>query len=241
MKNQYVLITGASGAIGRATALKLAEQGYSLYLHYNSNGEAISELLQELKHYNIEAIPVQADLSQPDGADLLSEQILSLHHLVLNSGASLYGLMTDVNREELHSMTQLHVISPFILVQKLLPKIMRGHAGSIVAVTSIWGDTGASCEVLYSMLKGAQNAFVKSLSKEVAPMGIRVNAVSPGAVETPMLASFSKEEKQALEEEIPLGRLADPREIANSISFLLSEEASYLTGHILRVNGGWYI
>ncbi|MFS0782231.1 elongation factor P 5-aminopentanone reductase [Bacillus sp. 1P06AnD] len=241
MSSKFVLITGASGAIGSATALKLAEEGYSLYLHYHTNRGAIDTLIGEIAKYNVEAIPVCADLGSEEGAAELSRQILSLHGIVLNSGKSHYGLITDVSMAELHQMTQLHVMSPFILVQKLMPKLMKADQASIVAVTSIWGDTGASCEVLYSMLKGAQNAFVKALSKEVAPMGIRVNAVSPGAVDTAMMASFTDEEKKELSEDIPLGRLAQADEIAESVLFLLSDRASYTTGHVLKVNGGWFI
>lgn len=102
------------------------------------------------------------------------------------------------------------------------------------------GETGASCEVLYSMVKGAQNAFIKGLAKELAPSGIRANAVSPGAVQTDMMKSFTQEDLAMMEEEIPLGRLAAPEEIADVIWFLASKQSSYITGQILSVNGGWY-
>lgn len=107
-------------------------------------------------------------------------------------------------------------------------------------MSSVWGETGASCEVLYSMVKGAQNALIKGLAKELAPSGIRANAVSPGAVQTDMLQSYSSEDITMLEEEIPLGRLASPDEIADAIWFLASKQSSYITGQILSVNGGWY-
>lgn len=240
MKEKYILITGASGGIGRQTALKLAKEGYSLYLHYFSNEKAISTLMEQLKQYNGEFIPVQADLAAKDGADKLSSQIFALDGIVYTSGKSYYGLIYDMNDEIIQECMQLHLTSLFVLSQKLADKLMKKKSSSIVVISSIWGDTGASCEVLYSMVKGGQNAFVKGLSKELAPMGVRVNAVSPGAVATEMMSSFAAEELAEIAEEIPLGRLAEPEEIAASISFLLSEQASYITGHILRVNGGWY-
>jgi len=241
LKKKFVLITGASGAIGRATALELAQEGYSLYLHYNSNEQAIRELEKQLQDYDIEVIPICANLAEADGVDQLCSGIFSLYSIVLTSGKAHYGLITDVTTEEMNEMIQLHLTSPFVIVQKLLPKLKMQPDASIVAVTSIWGDTGASCEVLYSMLKGGQNSFVKALSKELAPMGIRVNAVSPGIVDTPMIAAFTEEERQELSEDIPLGRLAQPNEVAHSISYLLSKKSSYITGHILKVNGGWFV
>lgn len=243
LEKKFVLITGASGAIGRATALELARAGYSLYLHYNSNEQAVKELEEELQAYNhdIEIISIRADLATIEGVDFLCSNVFSLHGIVLTSGKAHYGLITDVSAEEMSAMIQLNLTSPFMIVQKLVSKLKMQSNASIVTVTSIWGDTGASCEVLYSMLKGGQNAFVKALSKELAPMNIRVNAVSPGVVDTPMMANFTKEDKQELSEDIPLGRLGEPCEVASSIAFLLSQKASYITGHILKVNGGWYV
>ncbi|MGM9926316.1 MAG: elongation factor P 5-aminopentanone reductase [Bacillus sp. (in: firmicutes)] len=241
MEKKFVLLTGASGAIGKATAVMLAKQGYSLYLHYNQNKQAIRDLINQLEPYEIDILPICADLSTVEGVDQLCSQIFSLHSIVFISGKAHYGLVTDVSPEEMQEMIHLHLTSPFMIVQKLLSKLKGKRLASIVAVTSIWGDTGASYEVLYSMLKGGQNAYVKALSKELAPMGIRVNAVSPGIVDTPMVADFTEEEKREIVNEIPLGRLAQPEEIANSIVYLLSEQASYITGHVLKVNGGWYV
>ena len=240
MKEKYILITGASGGIGRATALKLAEQGYSLYLHYFRNEEAIADLMRQLNEFEGDFIPIQADLGTAEGAERLSSQILSINGMVYTSGKSYYGLIHDMDAQTIQECMQLHLTSLFMLSQKLTDKLMKMKSSSIVVISSIWGDTGASCEVLYSMVKGGQNAFVKGLSKELAPMGVRVNAVSPGAVATEMMNNFSSEEIDEIAEDIPMGRLAKPEEIASSISFLLSDQASYITGHVLRVNGGWY-
>jgi 3-oxoacyl-[acyl-carrier protein] reductase len=128
-----------------------------------------------------------------------------------------------------------------MITKELLPKFLSKGFGNIIVITSIWGQTGAACEVAYSTVKGAQIAFVKSLSKEVALNGIRVNGIAPGAIKTPMMGGFTKEDIELIEDDIPMGRLGSPAEIAKGVLFLLSEESSYITGQILGINGGWYI
>ncbi|WP_144556896.1 elongation factor P 5-aminopentanone reductase [Bacillus pumilus] len=239
---RWALITGASGGIGQAAAKRLAQEGCHMILHYHKNEQAAVKLAAELEEtYHIQTHVVQADLAKVGGADeLFSRLSVSPDILVLNSGKSHVGLVTDTEKDVLASMVQLHVTSPYELTQHLLPAMIQKKAGHIVVVSSIWGETGASCEVLYSMVKGAQNAFIKGLAKELAPSGIRANAVSPGAVQTEMMKSFTQEDIDMLEEEIPLGRLASPEEIADVIWFLASKQSSYMTGQILSVNGGWY-
>ena len=237
---KFALITGASGGIGSAVAVKLAEEGYSLYLHYHKNVEAIRELLERLSLFGGEYIPIQADLSSPDGYKSVADNIFSIDAVVHNSGMSYYGLFVDSDKETVEKMLMVHVTSPIMLTKELLPKMIRQQSGTILLISSIWGQTGAACEVVYSTAKGAQIAFVKALSKELALNGIRVNGIAPGAVNTTMMADFSKEELDIIKADIPLGRLAEPNDIAESVSFLLSEKSSYITGHILSVNGGWY-
>ncbi|WP_394137114.1 elongation factor P 5-aminopentanone reductase [Cytobacillus oceanisediminis] len=238
--SKFALITGASGGIGQAISLKLAEEGYSLYLHYNKNQQAINFLLDRLQPYDGEYMPIQADLSTKAGYKKVVQNIFSIDAIVHNSGSAQYGLLTELTETETDKLMNLHVTSPLLLTKELLPKLLAKNSGNIVVVSSIWGQTGAACEVAYSTAKGAQIAFVKALSKEVALNGVRVNAVAPGAVQTAMLNDFTEEELEAVKSEIPMGRLALPEDVANSISFLLSEKASYITGQVLAVNGGWY-
>ena len=240
--NKTALITGASGGIGKSISETLAAKGYNLLLHYNTNQNAAAELAEKLSQmFGVNAEILQADLSAQDGADKLTSSIVQpIDAIVLNSGRSHFGLITDVDNATVQEMVQLHVASPYMLTRNLLPGMIRNKSGAIVAVSSIWGEIGASCEVLYSMAKGAQHSFVKGLAKELAPSGIRVNAVAPGAVDTNMMNQFTPSEKEEIADEIPIGRLARPQEIADATAFLLSEKASYITGQILSVNGGWH-
>jgi 3-oxoacyl-[acyl-carrier protein] reductase len=237
---KFALITGASGGIGRATAVSLAQKGWSLYLHYHKNKNEMENLLQELRKYDVELIPICADLTTKTGIEDLLDSIFHIDAVCYISGTSHYGLFEETSEEMMDELYQLHVKAPMVIVQKLLPKLMRNRSSHIVLISSIWGQTGASCEVVYSAVKGAQISFVKALSKEVARNGILVNAIAPGTVRTAMLDTFTEQDLNDLEEDIPLGRLADPSEIAGVISFLLSNESSYITGQVIGVNGGWY-
>jgi 3-oxoacyl-[acyl-carrier protein] reductase len=237
---KYVLITGASGGIGQAVSLKLAAMGYNLYLHYNQNVDFINKLIAKLAKFNGEYIPIHADLSTADGYKRIASEIFSLDGIVHCSGNSQYGMFIDLELKEVEDLMRIHVINPLMLTKELLPKMTSKRQGSIVVITSIWGQTGGSCEVAYSAAKGAQISFVKALSKEVALSGIRVNAIAPGAVNTGMMARFTNEEMDEISAEIPMGRMGHPEEIADGVSYLLSEESSYITGQVLAINGGWY-
>lgn len=235
------LITGATGGIGQATAMKLAQSGYFLQLHYHSNHQVAACLQEQLAAtYGIEVDIHGADLSHPQGVEQLLQGLTRKPDILIhNAGQAHVALFTEISERDYERMIQLHLTSPFKLTQRLLPSMITNHWGRIVYVTSIWGETGGSCETLYSMVKGGLNALTKALAKELAPSGITVNAVSPGAIETPMLEGYTPEEKQALAEAIPSGRLGLPEEVAHAIHFLILEESSYITGDILRVNGGW--
>lgn len=237
---KYALITGASGGIGRAISLKLAERGYSLYLHYYQNKEAMDMLMKDLADYKGEFIPIQADLSTAEGYKFLASNIFSIDVIIHNSGMSHYGLLVDLKQEEMEKLTTTHVISPVMITRELLPKLLAKKDGNIIVISSIWGQTGAACEVAYSTVKGAQISFVKALSKEVALSGIRVNGIAPGAVQTPMMTSFTEDDIENLSEEIPMGKLGQPENIADVVDFLISNKAAYITGQIIPVNGGWY-
>lgn len=238
---KFILITGASGGIGLAIARKLAQSGYSLYLHFNKNERAINELLLEIAQYGGEYIPIQADLSIKGGYQIIADHIYSLHGIVHNAGNSHYGMLVDLNEVESEQLIRIHVLTPLLLTKQLLPKLITNGKGNIVAISSIWGQVGSACEVAYSTVKGAQISFVKALSKETALNGIRVNGIAPGAIDTVMLKDFSEDELTLIKEGIPMGRIGKPENIADAVCFLMSEQSSYITGQILAVNGGWHV
>jgi 3-oxoacyl-[acyl-carrier protein] reductase len=238
---KFVLITGASGGIGRAIALRLAKEGYCLYLHYYRNETSIHELLEILQPYGGEYIPIQANLATSDGYKTIAENVFSIDAVIHNSGNSHYGLLVDLHEEDADQLIALNVRTPLLLTKELLGKLLTKKSGNIIIISSIWGQTGAACEVAYSTVKGAQLAFVKSLSKEVALNGIRVNAIAPGAIQTEMMQHFREEDLELIKADIPTGKFGTPENIADSVSFLLSEQSAYITGQVLAVNGGWYI
>ncbi|PSL51250.1 3-oxoacyl-[acyl-carrier protein] reductase [Salsuginibacillus halophilus] len=237
------LLTGASGGIGQAVARRLAAEGRPLYLHYNSNQAAVAALKKECEEtYGVSCDMIQADLSTHDGAACLIEQLNApVDTLIHNAGQSPYGIFTDVTPEEMQQTMQLHLTSAMQLTQALLPMMLQSRSGQIIVMSSVWGEAGASCEVLYATVKGGLNTFVRSLAKECAVSGIRVNGVAPGVIETSMMDQFSADERSMLQEEIPAGRLGRPEDVAGAVKFLLSEDAGYIHGHILPVSGAWVV
>ncbi|HHY20486.1 MAG TPA: SDR family oxidoreductase [Bacilli bacterium] len=238
---KWCLITGASGDIGAAIAESLATRGYSLMLHYYLNKDKLLETKEACEKLGADVFLVQADLSKQTGPnELISQLPRSVDAIVHNCGSSYVGLLTDMTDEQIERMVQLHLTSTIQLTKSLLPSMLQKRAGHIVVVSSIWGLTGASCEVVYSTVKGGLNAFVKALAKEVAPSNLYVNGVAPGAIDTKMMQHFDPEEKADIMMDIPMGRLGKASEIADATIFLLSEQSSYINGQILSVNGGWH-
>lgn len=234
-----VLLIGASGDIGKATAEKLMQDGYQLVLHYHSNYAPIQALIESDEN-DVILGAYQADLANPEDRNcFLQEMSYSIDVLVFAGGQAYYGLFQQMEEQAMDDLLQVHVKSPWLITQHFLPEMIRQQEGTILFVTSIWGEQGASNEVLYSSVKGAQNAFVKALAKEVAISNIRVNAVSPGFIDTKMNGVLSVAEKEAVIDEIPANRAGRPEEVANVISFLLSEQSSYIQGEVIHINGGW--
>lgn len=150
-----------------------------------------------------------------------------------------YGMLADVSEEEWDDIMAINLKGTFMCSQIFMPYMVSQRYGRIINVSSVWGISGASCEVAYSASKGGVNAFTKALAKELAPSGVTVNAVAPGAVNTNMLSNLQEDEVRMLEDEIPAGRLATPNEISSLIYFLALPESGYITGQIISPNGGW--
>lgn len=239
---KWALVTGASGGIGSAISKKLAEQGYHLYLHYRKGKEEVDQLKVECERLGSYAICLQADLESVGNLeDMISQIGRTPEILINNAGLTHYGLFAETKLSDIEQLYRINVRAPFLLAQKFTPFMVRRGFGRIINISSIWGLTGASCEVLYSMTKGALLAFTKALAKELAPSGITVNAVVPGAIEGDLLhRQFAREELESIASEIPMGRLGKPEEIASLVCYLLQPDAEYITGQVISPNGGWY-
>jgi len=240
---KYCVILGASGGIGGAISRNLASTGWSLYLHYNENAAQAALLRSELNKAYPEADfqTVQADFSAIDGADMLAKQVRRAGAIVVSNGQSMLKLLTETTAADMDSLWKVHVQNPARLISLLSPQLRAFEQSYVVMIGSIWGNTGAAGEVMYSAVKGAQHAFVKAYAKEAAYSGVRVNAVAPGWIETRMNADIPMDERQMIIDTIPLMSCGTPENVAEAVNFLLSGKADYMTGEIMKVNGGWYI
>lgn len=238
---KIALVTGASGGIGSSICRRLAADGWSLYLHYHSNQQKISALLSEFNQLypTQDFFAVKADLFDEQAVQILQDQLFSLNAVVFAHGIAEYGLLQEITPERMDYLWKVHVKVPVLITQAVQAKLHRSNSGRVVFISSIYGEMGSSNEVFYSTVKGAQIAFVKAYSKEVASWGITVNAVSPGAINTQMNSHFSQEDIEMLISEIPMGRLGDTSEISFWVQQLLKPESSYMTGQSLTVSGGW--
>ncbi|MCR1286216.1 elongation factor P 5-aminopentanone reductase [Shouchella clausii] len=233
-----ILITGATGGIGQATAAILAQEASELYIHYSENIEAANALVAAVP---CPCVAIKADLSSADGAATLAKQLPAVPNVFVDcAGSAAPALLQDVGDDILEAQMHVHLLSPIKLVRSFLPEMLRKRDGVIVLTSSIWGLTGASMESIYAAAKSGLNGFVKSMAKETAMSGIRINAVAPGAIDTNMLRGYNEADLRLLAEDIPYGRLGTAEEVAEAIAFLASDKASYIHGQILSVNGGWY-
>lgn len=237
------LVTGGSRGIGAAIARTFAAKGMDVIIHYNRSHEEAERTARQCEELGARAVTVTADLRSKSQILQMKQQLQSLGMLpdilVNNAGIAHYGMLIDVTEEEWDDVMNVNLKGVFLMTQAFMPEMVRQRYGRIINVSSIWGLTGASCEVLYSTAKGGLNAFTKALAKELAPSGVTVNAVAPGAVDTSMLQHLETDEIEALKEEIPAGRLASPEEIAALVYFLSLPESGYITGQIISPNGGW--
>ena len=243
MKKKIALVTGASGGIGSACARALAQKGYTVLVHGNRSMDAANALAQQLRESGMDAHAVCCNLSDSAAVQAMCDEILHLYHrvdaLVLSAGVSYTGLMTDMTDAEWHTVMNVNVSGAFYLIRALAPGMVSGRSGGIVTISSMWGRVGASCEAAYSASKAALIGLTRALAKELGPSGVRVNCIAPGVIDTKMMDEHSEETKAILADETPLGRLGTPEDVAAAAAFLLSDEAAFITGQVLGVDGGY--
>ena len=238
------MITGVSGAIGKATALEFLKNGYFVVGQFNQNEDAIAKFRAELSNLNLDDMffAVKCDFNSEQQVELLVEKVKEdfkhLDVLVLNAGVDLYKQIGDTKNCEYDKVFNVNVKAPFILTKHFSKMMVERESGKILFVSSIWGEVGGSMESVYSASKSALIGFTKALAKELAP-SVNVNCVCPGVIDTPMNDRFTKEEKKELEDKTPLKRMGNTNEIASLIYFLCSEKASFITGQIITADGGF--
>lgn len=239
-----VLITGASRGIGRETARNFSEKGYNVAINYNKSKEAAESLCAELKAGGGSAEVFCADVSDSSQVENMVAEITrkfgEIDVLVNNAGiAPRQGLFTDFSADDAKAVFDTNIFGMMNCARAVVPHMVRQKCGKIVNISSIWGICGGSCEVLYSSAKAAVIGFTKALAKELAPSSINVNCIAPGMIDTDMNAHLSAEDMEAFCNDIPLGRVGSVSDVAESILFLTSDAASYITGQVLTVDGGF--
>jgi 3-oxoacyl-[acyl-carrier protein] reductase len=243
--NKTVLVTGASRGIGRATALLFGSKGYHVIINYHANETAAKELLQTFRDNNYSGMIFRADVSDETQVKNMiaaaEKQFGMIDILVNNAGIAWQKLFTDITTEEWNRMFAVHVNGTFFCCRAVLPNMIAQKNGRIINLSSMWGITGASCEVPYSAAKAAIIGLTKALAKEVGPSNITVNSVAPGVIGTEMNDDLDDEALQILCDKTPLCRFGTADEVARAIYFLASEDADFITGQVLSPNGGFVI
>ncbi|NLJ71245.1 MAG: SDR family NAD(P)-dependent oxidoreductase [Clostridiaceae bacterium] len=234
-----ILITGGSRGIGYAITNIFLANGYRVYATYNRTKDSLFELQRTLNNPD-KLIPLQVELSNKSDIDRLFSKIdQPLDILINNASISENKLFDEITELDWDQINTINLKAYFLLAQKVYPGMVKQKSGCIINISSIWGVTGAACEVHYSTTKAGIIGLTKALAKELAPSNVRVNAIAPGAIDTDMLNEYSTVEIEELIQEIPLLRLGRPEEIAQTALFLAEQE--YITGEVINVNGGLWI
>ncbi len=238
-----VLITGASRGIGKAIALKFARDGYNVVLNYNNSEKQAMDLQKQIKNMGVECLAIKANVAYANEVEGMVKSALAsfgkIDVLVNNAGVSLYKLFQDCAAADVENVFSINTFGVINTTRAIVPSMISEKCGKIINISSIWGKVGASMESIYSASKGAVISLTLALAKELAPSGICVNCVCPGVIETDMLNHLTDKDKDVLKEQTSLNRLGKPEDIANMVHFLASDNADFITGQVITVDGGF--
>lgn len=237
---KVIVVTGGTRGIGKAIVYELAKKDVYIILNYKSSDEK-AKLIKEDLGNKVEVF--KADISKREEVRNLIKFSLDkfgkIDVLINNAGIAQEKMFIDITDEEWNNMLQTNLTSAFYTIQEALPNMIHNKSGCIINISSIWGITGASCEVHYSVSKAGIDALTKSLAKELGPSNIRVNSVAPGIIETDMTNDYTEEELEEIKSKIPLEKIGKPEDIAKCVYWLVDD--NYTTGQIISPNGGWII
>ncbi len=240
-EGKTVLVTGASGGIGQALAAAFGSRGRRVALHYHSNGAGALAAAEKVWRRGGAAEIFQADLSKEEDVERLFSQVEAalgpVQTLVNNAGIAWQGLLTDMTLEQWRRVLDVNLTSAFLCCRRALGPMIRAKDGCIINISSIWGQAGASCEAAYSASKAGLIGLTQALAQEEGPSGIRVNAIAPGLIDTPMNSRLSPEALAAFTQDTPLMKMGSPEDVAQAAVYL--SEAAFVTGQVLGVNGGY--
>ncbi len=243
--SKTVIVTGASKGIGAATAILFAQKGYNVVINYNESYESASLLCRSLTSNGFSVSAQKANVANRLEAEILVKETLykygSIDVFVNNAGIAHQALITETDEVDFDKIIDVDLKGVFNCCKAVAPVMVNQKSGKIINISSMWGQVGASCEVAYSAAKAGVIGLTKALAKELAPSGITVNAIAPGLIETNINSHLSVEELTDFVNEIPLGRMGNADEIAHAVYFLASENAEYITGQVLGINGGYVI
>jgi len=238
-----VLITGASRGIGREIAIKFASEGYNIMLNYNNSETKAKTLAKQIEKLGVKCLLIKADVSVEsevvDMVNLALKEFGKIDVLVNNAGVALSKLFQLTTTDEIARVFGVNTFGVINCSKAIVPSMVSEKTGKIINISSIWGKVGASMETIYSASKGAVIAFTMALAKELAPSNISVNCVCPGVIDTDMLLEYSDDDKKELKEQTPLNRLGTPQDVANAVYFLASDNATFITGQVITVDGGF--
>lgn len=241
--NKTVIVTGGATGIGRAVSSLLCREGYNTVVAYNNSEEAAFSLVDELLSERLSAVAFKCDVSDSMQVNELIDHAIQefgkIDGIVNNAGIAQQKLLSDIADEDWSKMISVNLSGCFNCCRAASLPMVRQHFGVIINISSMWGIVGASCESHYSASKAGMIGLTKSLAKELGPSNIRVNCVAPGVIKTDMLSAFSEADLNILACDTPLERIGTPEDVANAVSFLLSEKASFITGQTICVDGGF--
>lgn len=245
MKGKAALVTGASRGIGKAIALSLAESGVDVAINYAGNRTAAEEVVAEAKKAGVRAFAVQADVSQTEQVDEMVKQVLEafgkIDILVNNAGITRDNLIMRMKESEFDEVIATNLKGVFNCIKAVSRPMMKQRSGRIINISSVVGALGNAGQANYASAKAGVIGLTRATAREMASRGITVNCVAPGFIETDMTGKLSEDARSALLQEIPLSRMGDPKEVAGVVRFLASDEAAYMTGQTLHVDGGMYM